>query len=118
MENELPHCDLDNARVVQAWETKSAAERAAATAAEEASFAKDGTSIAEGMDGMELMSSRDIQAAVNLEIGGELAKHAVFESTKAVTKYTAGGRTGQMTQQRPPPGPRPGCSSRSSWSAR
>ena len=33
------------------------------------------------------ISSRDIQTAVRLIIPGELAKHAVSEGTKAVTKY-------------------------------
>ena len=35
------------------------------------------------------MSSREIQTAVRLILPGELAKHAVSEGTKAVTKYTA-----------------------------
>ncbi|EDS26753.1 histone H2B.a/g/k [Culex quinquefasciatus] len=34
------------------------------------------------------MSSREIQTAVRLLLPGELAKHAVSEGTKAVTKYT------------------------------
>ena len=33
--------------------------------------------------------SREIQTAVRLLLPGELAKHAVSESTKAVTKYTS-----------------------------
>ncbi|XP_070507023.1 late histone H2B.2.1-like [Chironomus tepperi] len=33
--------------------------------------------------------SRDIQTSVNLIVPGELAKHAVSEGVKAVTKYTA-----------------------------
>uniref|UniRef100_A0A8C4Q4D1 Core Histone H2A/H2B/H3 domain-containing protein n=1 Tax=Eptatretus burgeri TaxID=7764 RepID=A0A8C4Q4D1_EPTBU len=33
------------------------------------------------------LSSRDIQTAVRLLLPGELAKHAVSEGTKAVTKY-------------------------------
>lgn len=33
------------------------------------------------------LSSRDIQTAVRLILPGELAKHAVSEGTKAVTKY-------------------------------
>ena len=36
------------------------------------------------------MSSRAIQTAVRLILPGELAKHAVSEGTKAVTKYTSG----------------------------
>ena len=34
------------------------------------------------------ITSRDIQTAVRLILPGELAKHAVSEGTKAVTKYT------------------------------
>ena len=36
------------------------------------------------------ITSREIQTAVRLILPGELAKHAVSEGTKAVTKYTAG----------------------------
>ena len=36
------------------------------------------------------MSARDIQTSVRLLLPGELAKHAVSEGTKAVTKYTSG----------------------------
>ena len=36
-----------------------------------------------------IMTSRDIQTAVRLLLPGELAKHAVSEGTKAVTKYTS-----------------------------
>ena len=35
------------------------------------------------------ISSREIQTAVKLLLPGELAKHAVSEGTKAVTKYTS-----------------------------
>uniref|UniRef100_A0A4W3GJV9 Histone H2B n=1 Tax=Callorhinchus milii TaxID=7868 RepID=A0A4W3GJV9_CALMI len=35
------------------------------------------------------ISSREIQSAVRLLLPGELAKHAVSEGTKAVTKYTS-----------------------------
>jgi len=35
------------------------------------------------------LSSREIQTAVRLVLPGELAKHAVSEGTKAVTKYSA-----------------------------
>jgi histone H2B len=35
------------------------------------------------------ISSREIQTAVRLLLPGELAKHAVSEGTKAVTKYTS-----------------------------
>ena len=36
------------------------------------------------------ISSREVQTAVRLVLPGELAKHAVSEGTKAVTKYTSG----------------------------
>jgi len=39
------------------------------------------------------ITSREIQTAVRLILPGELAKHAVSEGTKAVTKYTAGNET-------------------------
>lgn len=35
------------------------------------------------------LSSREIQTAVRLLLPGELAKHAVSEGTKAVTKYSS-----------------------------
>ena len=35
------------------------------------------------------VSSREIQTAVRLVLPGELAKHAVSEGTKAVTKFTS-----------------------------
>ena len=35
------------------------------------------------------LTSREIQTAVRLLLPGELAKHAVSEGTKAVTKFTA-----------------------------
>ena len=34
------------------------------------------------------LTSREVQTAVRLLLPGELAKHAVSEGTKAVTKYT------------------------------
>eukprot|EP01147_Barroeca_monosierra_P008959 gene8960-1296_t len=37
------------------------------------------------------ISSREIQTAVRLLLPGELARHAVSEGTKAVTKYTSAG---------------------------
>jgi histone H4 len=40
------------------------------------------------------VSSREVQTAVRLVLPGELAKHAVSEGTKAVTKYTCGGYYG------------------------
>jgi histone H2B len=36
------------------------------------------------------LSSREVQTAVRLILPGELAKHAVSEGTKAVTKFTSG----------------------------
>ena len=35
------------------------------------------------------ITSREIQTAVRLLLAGELAKHAVSEGTKGVTKYTS-----------------------------
>merc|ERR1711920_693989 len=35
------------------------------------------------------LTSREIQTAIRLLLPGELAKHAVSEGTKAVTKYTS-----------------------------
>ena len=35
------------------------------------------------------ISSREVQTAIRLLLPGELAKHAVSEGTKAVTKYTS-----------------------------
>ncbi len=52
------------------------------------------------VDGMNLLfiaskaktvSARDVQSAVRLVLPGELAKHAVSEGVKAVTKYNSGG---------------------------
>jgi len=36
------------------------------------------------------LSSREVQTAIRLVLPGELAKHAVSEGTKAVTKFTGG----------------------------
>lgn len=38
------------------------------------------------------LSAREIQTAVRLVLPGELAKHAVSEGTKAVTKFTGGAK--------------------------
>ena len=38
------------------------------------------------------ISSREVQTAVRLLLPGELAKHAVSEGTKAVTKYNGAGK--------------------------
>ena len=35
------------------------------------------------------LSSREVQTAIRLILPGELAKHAVSEGTKAVTKFTS-----------------------------
>ena len=43
------------------------------------------------------LSSREIQTAVRLVLPGELAKHAVSEGTKAVTKYTSSSVWGDQT---------------------
>ena len=40
--------------------------------------------------GRSTLSSREVQSGVRLMLPGELAKHAVSEGTKAVTKFTAG----------------------------
>ena len=53
-------------------------ERIAAEAAKLAHYNKRST-----------ITSREIQTAVRLLLPGELAKHAVSEGTKAVTKYTS-----------------------------
>ena len=39
--------------------------------------------------GKKTLTSREIQTGVRLLLPGELAKHAVSEGTKAVTKYTS-----------------------------
>ena len=39
--------------------------------------------------GRKTLSSREVQTAVRLVLPGELAKHAVSEGTKAVTKFTS-----------------------------
>jgi histone H3/H4 len=49
-------------------------------------FARDGGEVVQ-------VTSRTIQTAVRLVIPGELAKHAVSEGTKAVTKYTSSDTT-------------------------
>uniref|UniRef100_A0ABI0NJH9 Histone H2B n=1 Tax=Bos taurus TaxID=9913 RepID=A0ABI0NJH9_BOVIN len=41
------------------------------------------------------ITSREIQTAVRLLLPGELAKHAVSEGTKAVTKYTSSNYDGR-----------------------
>ena len=44
--------------------------------------------------GRSTLSSREVQSSVRLLLPGELAKHAVSEGTKAVTKFTAGATAG------------------------
>eukprot|EP00071_Canis_lupus_P015482 XP_005640223.1 histone H2B type 2-E-like [Canis lupus familiaris] len=46
------------------------------------------------------ITSREIQTAVRLLLPGELAKHAVSEGTKAVTKYTSFKQTPVQLRQR------------------
>ncbi|KAM7248066.1 hypothetical protein CapIbe_000105 [Capra ibex] len=41
------------------------------------------------LQGAEAVTSREVQTAVHLRLPGELAKHAMSEGTKAVTKYTS-----------------------------
>ena len=43
------------------------------------------------------MSSREIQTAVRLLLPGELAKHAISEGTKAVTKYTSNKKWSELS---------------------
>jgi histone H2B len=47
------------------------------------------------------LSSREIQTAVRLALPGELAKHAVSEGTRAVTKYTSSAYYAGKGQGRP-----------------
>jgi len=49
--------------------------------------------------GIHTLSSREIQTAVRLYFPGELAKHAVSEGTKAVTKYNANEHEGAKTKE-------------------
>ena len=42
-----------------------------------------------GHAGRATLSSREVQSAVRLVLPGELAKHAVSEGTKAVTKFSS-----------------------------
>jgi len=44
------------------------------------------------------ISSREIQTSVRLILPGELAKHAVSEGTKAVTKYNSNQEEGTQSQ--------------------
>ena len=49
----------------------------------------DGGSLLAHYNKRSTITSREIQTAVRLLLPGELAKHAVSEGTKAVTKYTS-----------------------------
>lgn len=40
-------------------------------------------------NGRKTLSEREVQTAVRLQLPGELAKHAVSDGTKAVTKYNS-----------------------------
>ncbi|KIM70660.1 hypothetical protein SCLCIDRAFT_6258 [Scleroderma citrinum Foug A] len=55
-------------------------ERVATEASKLAAYSKKST-----------ISSREIQTAVRLILPGELAKHAISEGTKSVTKYSSSG---------------------------
>ena len=46
------------------------------------------------------LSSREVQTAVRLVLPGELAKHAVSEATKAVTKFKAADRKAKKGQKK------------------
>jgi len=46
------------------------------------------------------ITSREIQTAVRLILPGELAKHAVSEGTKAVTKYNSSTPTATATEKK------------------
>jgi len=47
------------------------------------------------------ITSREIMNAVRLLLPGELAKHAVFEGTKAVTKFTSSQASADSTTTKP-----------------
>ena len=47
------------------------------------------------------ITSREIQTAVRLLLPGELAKHAVSEGTKAVTKYTSSSNWASVQETKP-----------------
>ena len=55
------------------------------------------------LSGKKTMTSRDVQTGVRLVLPGELAKHAVSEGTKAVTKFNSSdgsGRAGGKSQSK------------------
>ncbi|CAM6049361.1 unnamed protein product [Sphagnum compactum] len=48
------------------------------------------------------ITSREVQTAVRLTLPGELAKHAVSEGTKAVTKFTSEQKAGKSRAEKKP----------------
>ena len=69
---------VDQERVLALWLPRTFFEKVAAESGRLCRYNKKAT-----------LSSREIQTAVRLVLPGELAKHAVSEGTKAVTKYTS-----------------------------
>jgi hypothetical protein len=63
------------------WHKLDIFERVATEASKLAAYNKKST-----------ISSREIQTSVRLILPGELAKHAVSEGTKAVTKYSSSSK--------------------------
>jgi histone H2B len=63
------------------WPQTDIFERVATEASKLAAYNKKST-----------IHSREIQTAVRLILPGELAKHAVSEGTKAVTKYSSSAK--------------------------
>lgn len=51
-----------------------------------------------GTSGRATLISRDIQTAARLVLGGELAKHAVVEGMRALTKFTGVERTKEKSR--------------------
>merc|ERR1712107_873296 len=72
-----PRCLLQGLSIMNSF-VNDLFERIAAEASKLAHYNKRST-----------ITSREIQTAVRLLLPGELAKHAVSEGTKAVTKYTS-----------------------------
>jgi histone H2A len=56
---------------------------------------KEAVNIVEAVTKKKSITSREIQTAVRLVLPGELAKHAVSEGTKAVTKFLSGNDGGE-----------------------
>jgi len=74
----LRHDPLDHVIQVLISHPSDIFERVATEASKLAAYNKKST-----------ISSREIQTSVRLILPGELAKHAVSEGTKAVTKYSS-----------------------------